>query len=107
MKMKRNRDWIGRMLVQLRKQKGWSLHAAAAATGIQAITIGSYERGDRAVRVSRANEILAAYGYTLAVVPLGADVEQPLKDPGDAVWIRRELDELKALLNAGRTQEQE
>jgi transcriptional regulator with XRE-family HTH domain len=93
--------------VQLRKRRGWSLHAAAAATGIQAITIGSYERGDRAIRVSRANEILATYGYTFAVVPLGADVEHPLRDPGDTAWIREVLDELKAQLKAGQTQEQE
>jgi len=61
---------------KLRNARGWSLTSAeqqmqrAGTSVYAAITIGSYERGDRNATVDVAEEILRFYGYRLAVVPL-------------------------------------
>lgn len=65
----RRPHWILRRLRQLRVEAGLSLTGAEVGTGIPAIVIGSYERGDRAPSVHRVDELLHHYGYRLAVVP--------------------------------------
>lgn len=63
---------LGGQLRQIRQQLGLSLQGVQAKYGIPAVVVGAYERGDRAAVSHRLFELLAAYGYTLAVV--GPDV---------------------------------
>lgn len=61
-------------LRQTRIFRRLSLPAAAGVTGMKAVTLGSYERGDRVPSPMALRQILNAYGYQLAVVPVEAPV---------------------------------
>lgn len=56
-------------LRQLRNAAGLSLNAAEQRFGISGIVLGSYERGDRNPPLTKIEEILNVYGYTLAAIP--------------------------------------
>lgn len=66
---------VGAALRKLREHAGYTLaeFSMISHTGVPAI--GSYERGDRRIAVDTANELLAHFGYRLAVVP--ADLPGP------------------------------
>lgn len=48
-----------------RKNKGWSLQAAEAATSIKSVTIGSYERGYRLPPLNILQKLAADYGVSV------------------------------------------
>ena len=52
----------------IRQSLGLTLDQAAAKTGIDAVVLGSWERGDRHPAVERIAYVLTVYGYHLAVV---------------------------------------
>lgn len=63
-------------LRRLRQARGLSLDAVATRTGITAVTIGSYERGDRSPVVEHEgnlDKLLAFYGRRLTLAPAEAD----------------------------------
>ncbi len=66
----------------LRHATGRSLHQVEVKHGINAVVLGSYERGDRNATLNRAEEILNAYGYTLKAVPID---EHAVRLPHDIV----------------------
>lgn len=53
----------------LRQASGLSLTSAERRFGISGIVLGSYERGDRNPPLSKIEQILNVYGYTLVAVP--------------------------------------
>lgn len=60
---------VCKTLRDLRQAAGLSLHTAEKRFGIGAIVLGSYERGDRNPPLSKIEQILNVYGYTLAAIP--------------------------------------
>lgn len=50
----------------LRRARGWSLVQQERHTGIKPVTMGSYERGDRALRVDVLARICRVYGVSVA-----------------------------------------
>ena len=58
---------------QLRLAARISLTEAEKLTGISAVALGSYERGDRVPPLTRVDHILAGFGYRLAAVPVDFD----------------------------------
>lgn len=73
-------DRFGRMLRDLRLEKYGSLAKMADATGIPAVVIGSYERGDRRPTIQRYNEILALFDLELGVTRKQPEGDQPSND---------------------------
>jgi transcriptional regulator with XRE-family HTH domain len=61
-------DTLREALRYHRHQEGWSLETAAKRTGVPAIVIGSYERGDRNPPLPNLLKILDGYGLRLAIV---------------------------------------
>lgn len=53
----------------LRNAAGLSLLSAEQRFGVSAIVLGSYERGDRNPPLTKIEQILNVYGYTLAAIP--------------------------------------
>ena len=66
---------IGVKLRALRKSAGWSLEKAAEITHRPAVVIGSWERGDRQPTVPALDQLLAFYGYRIAVVPIASVID--------------------------------
>lgn len=69
------RDPIAAQMRQARENRGWSLEAAAAKTGIPAVVIGSYERGDRQPPLHKLREWVEAFGHQLIVLGPQPDSE--------------------------------
>lgn len=60
-------------LRELRHAAGVSLTQVEGHFGVNSVLLGSYERGDRNPPLSKIEEILNVYGYTLIAVPVNAD----------------------------------
>src|SRR5437773_6504435 len=62
---------LGARLRSIRQQQGLSLQGVEEKSGgrWKAVVVGSFERGDRAVSVSRLAELAAFYGVPLAELP--------------------------------------
>jgi transcriptional regulator with XRE-family HTH domain len=58
------------LMRELRQASGLSLLQAEVRLGISAIVLGSYERGDRIPPITKVEQVLAGYGYTLSAVPV-------------------------------------
>lgn len=71
---------VCRTLRELRRATGLSLSQVQDRMGINAIVLGSYERGDRTPPLSKIEEVLNAFGYTLRAVPQTASA---VRIPGD------------------------
>jgi transcriptional regulator with XRE-family HTH domain len=56
-----------------RTAAGLSLQQLADISGIAAVVIGSYERGDRNARLRDTDRLLAPFGLEVVVRPIGAD----------------------------------
>ncbi len=54
---------------ELRRASQLSLYEAEKKLGVNAIVLGSYERGDRQPTLLRMEKVLNGYGYTLVAVP--------------------------------------
>lgn len=67
--------WFGDTLRRLRQQAGLSQAQTEALHGIDAVVVGSYERGDRQPPIGRADAALRAFGWKLAAVPADLDVD--------------------------------
>lgn len=84
---------ICKQMRDLRRAAGLSLTDAEPVTGVPAIVLGSYERGDRQPPLAKIEQILSSYGYTLTAVPTGFDA---IRLPGDmAGELRRIADAIE------------
>lgn len=61
---------VCKTLRDLRNAAGLSLLSAERRFGISSIVLGSYERGDRNPPLTKIEQILNVYGYTLAAIPM-------------------------------------
>lgn len=68
------------LLRELRQARRLSLTAFHNRTGIPAVVLGAYERGDRLPPLPKLDAILSFYGYELRAVPVGADAVQRTDD---------------------------
>ncbi len=59
-------------LRKLRLASGLSLNQAENRLGVPAVVMGSYERGDRIPPITKVEQLLNQYGYTLAAIPNSA-----------------------------------
>jgi transcriptional regulator with XRE-family HTH domain len=89
-------DPIRLRLRELRNARGLSLTGASARSGIPAVVIGSYERGDRTPTAGRLQKLLAIYGYALAVVAAGESVHPTYADELRALADRIESGQVAA-----------
>ena len=83
---------VGARLRQVRRERGLSLMGIEQKTDghFKAAVIGSYERADRAVTVSRLAELAEFYGLTPA--ELLPPAEQVAADPTlSALWLARRM----------------
>jgi transcriptional regulator with XRE-family HTH domain len=71
---------VCKQMRDLRRAGGWSLADAEKVTGVAHIAIGSYERGDRNPSLTKAEQVLNGYGYTLVAIPKDQDA---VRIPGD------------------------
>lgn len=85
------------MLRGLRHAAKLSLAQMEANTGIPAVVLGAYERGDRVPPVTKLEPILAYFGYQLVALPIGADrvrldmdIVSDLRNIADQLEIRQE-----------------
>lgn len=78
-------------LRELRTLHRLSLEGAARKSGMPAVVIGSYERGNRRPTPDALRKLLAIYGYELAFVPVGTVVQ-----PGVAEALRTLADQVEA-----------
>jgi transcriptional regulator with XRE-family HTH domain len=62
-----------RQLRQLRKAKGMSLAQFEDRSGIPAVVVGAYERGDRIPPLHKLEAVFQFFGYRLVAVPTDAD----------------------------------
>jgi transcriptional regulator with XRE-family HTH domain len=69
-----------RLLRQLRQQARLSLSQIEIRTGMPAVVLGAYERGDREPPMRKLDAALGLYGYRLTAVPIGEDAVQLPKD---------------------------
>lgn len=81
---------VGDRLRDIRRQQGLSLaEVEARSNGVwKAVVVGAYERGDRAVTISRLAELAEFYGVPLASL-LPARATTPRATDGDTGDLRR------------------
>jgi transcriptional regulator with XRE-family HTH domain len=60
------------MIRSLRHAAGMSLSTFEIRTGIPAVVVGAYERGDRTPPLSKLEAIFDAFGYRLVALPTGS-----------------------------------
>jgi len=76
---------LGARLRAIRTQQRLSLHDVAVKSGGEwkAVVVGSYERGDRSVTVSRLSQLASFYGVPLSELlpPTAADPAPPAPSP--------------------------
>lgn len=83
-------------LRELRRAQDLSLVEAEQRYGISAVVLGSYERGDRNPPLTKIEQILGFYGYTLAAVPKNEDA---VRLPTDMVLELRRIADYLELKN--------
>lgn len=71
--MSGRRDPIADQMRTVRNQLGLSLEKAATRSGIPAVVIGSYERGDRQPTLPKARLWVESFGHQLLAVPSDAE----------------------------------
>ncbi len=71
---------VCRAMRELRTAAGWSLGQTQIRSGINALALGSYERGDRIPPLTKADQVLHVFGHTLIPVPTGMHA---VRRPGD------------------------
>jgi transcriptional regulator with XRE-family HTH domain len=83
---------------QLRRASGMSLTRFEERTGIPAVVVGAYERGDRVPPLSKLDVIFGAFGYRLTALPvdsqstrLSHDVVADLRAIADQLEARNAL----------------
>jgi transcriptional regulator with XRE-family HTH domain len=87
---------VGDRLRDIRRQQGLSLAEVEARSGgaWKAVVVGAYERGDRAVTISRLAELAAFYGVQLAsLLPTRNAAPTEQTDDEDAEPRRRAADD--------------
>lgn len=92
-----------RLAVELRRfrnERGWSLLAAQAHTGVDMVVIGSYERGDRQPPMGRLDALAGHYGMQLAFVPKGTDMASLLADREELHALRRMIGDAMSVARA-------
>jgi transcriptional regulator with XRE-family HTH domain len=85
---------IGAQLRNLRKTAGKSLREIERLTGIKAMVLSSYERGDRAPTIYKVSEILSYYGKALAIVDSEDQYKALINVPKTAEDIANHLEEI-------------
>ncbi|MEY4348622.1 MAG: hypothetical protein RIS43_1041 [Actinomycetota bacterium] len=85
---------LGGKLRSIRQQQGLSLHAVEEKSQgrWKAVVVGSYERGDRAITVSKLAELAAFYG-----VPVGQVLPDAVARAVNPKTIRKVVIDLEAL----------
>ena len=64
---------VCRLLREFRLARGLTLADIKEETGVSPVVWGSYERGDRNPPLSKMEDLLRCFGYTLVAVPIRAD----------------------------------
>ncbi len=83
------------MIRNLRHAAGISLSTFEHRTGIPAVVVGAYERGDRTPPLSKLEAILRAFGYRIVALPDGSEF---VRLPGDMITdLRTIADQLEGL----------
>ena len=70
---------IGRRLRECRNGRGWSLARTEELSGVNAVTLASWERGDRGVPVHKLAALAALYGIPVANLIPGATDAPPAR----------------------------
>lgn len=79
----------------LRQAAGMSLSTFETRTGIPAVVVGAYERGDRTPPLSKLEIIYRYFGYQITAVPIGAGA---VRMSGDMIAdLRAIADQLEAM----------
>jgi transcriptional regulator with XRE-family HTH domain len=71
---------LGERLRAARKRRGWSLHEVEKHSKgeFKSSVLGAYERGERAVSVSRLHRLASLYAVaSAALIPTPGDLEEP------------------------------
>ena len=68
---------IAERLVQLRAEKGWSLEALAAHTGISRASLSRIERGELSPTAAMLGRLCSVYGWTLSRLMAAAETRPP------------------------------
>jgi len=68
---------IARRLAQLRGERGWSLEALAARTGISRATLSRLERAELSPTAAMLGRLCAAHGWTLSRLMAEAETRPP------------------------------
>lgn len=86
---------VGDRLRDIRRQQGLSLAEVEVRSGgaWKAVVVGAYERGDRAVTISRLAELADFYGVPLASLLPTRNVATPERPDDDAEPRRRAADD--------------
>lgn len=89
------------MIRNLRRAAGLSLTTFENQTGIPAVVVGAYERGDRIPPLPKLEAILRAFGYRITAVPEGSaavrlsgDMVSDLRAIADQLEAKRSLSQL-------------
>jgi transcriptional regulator with XRE-family HTH domain len=79
---------IARRLALLRAQRGWSLDALAARTGISRASLSRLERGELSPTASMLGALCTQYGWTLSRLMAEAESGPPsvVRGPGQVTW---------------------
>lgn len=91
---------VCKQLRELRRAAGVSLNEVEDAYGINPVVLGSYERGDRNPPLTRIEQILNVYGYTLIAVPMDLDAVRLPKDMATELRVIADQLEKKNALSA-------
>jgi transcriptional regulator with XRE-family HTH domain len=87
----RNRHPIAAHLRRLRDNAHLSLAQFRDLHGVDDVTLGNYERGDRQPNLWQTDHILAAHGHKLAVVPTDFDVDKAVRELAELRLFRAQV----------------
>jgi transcriptional regulator with XRE-family HTH domain len=92
---------ISKNLRVIRRVRGLTLSEAGALTGIKPVVLGSYERGQRAVSLERAEQL--AKGYKVSLIEVLGLADEAVAF-AEVVELRESLTKLESALAWGREQ---
>jgi transcriptional regulator with XRE-family HTH domain len=102
---------VCKQMRDLRLASRLSLAQAEQVSGISAVVLGSYERGDRHPPLQKLDVILNGYGYRLVAVPvdfdavrLPADMANELRAIADQIEKEKKPHGMPELLSGGALQ---
>jgi transcriptional regulator with XRE-family HTH domain len=75
---------VAQRVQALRKERGWSLEALAAAAGLHRTTVGLVVRGERGLTLASAGQLAVALDVRLSELVAEAEVLLAVNDQRDA-----------------------